>query len=487
MASFISGMFVNETERALYQQAAFDLRMPYWDWGVPPPPGESHFPDVFSFPTLKQYGPRGFQSIRNPLYSYPFNPIEEEAFIWQPLREWGETKRAPATNVSLAAPPSMNQRVDEALLMKLPEIQQRLFVLFSSYKDFNSFGNKAWAVAQNQSSWDSIEAVHDIIHIYGGLRGHMTYVPLSSFDPLFFIHHVSTDRLITMWQTLNPTAWMSPMAAGETSYNTVKGDIQTSSTPLTPFYISDDGTFWTSDMARNTRTFGYTYADTDPAMARDQDIQEVLSEKIRLWYGGSSAASLRENEEPPSLHSHEVRVVAGNFFALKNAKPDLGPDAQYPPAKSIIKSGRYTEWIANVHTNVEALDGTFSIHFFFGQAPPDCRHWGTSPNQIGSIDIFAMNRMTGSQSKISGALPLTSALMKMVATGAIPHLGPDVIEPFLEETLQFRVCGSDDEQVDAEKVEGLHIGVSSSDVVIPENSKKLPQWGTPVSRLELWS
>ena len=480
-------MFFDRTERELYQRAASDIRLPYWDWAVPPPYGQTHFPDVFSFPTLKQYGPRGYQVIRNPLYSYPFNPVEEDAFIWSPLKEWGETKRAPATNISLAAPPSMNQRVNEALLMKLPEIQQRLFILFSSYKDFNSFGNKAWAVSQNQSSWDSIEAIHDIIHIYGGLRGHMTYVPLSSFDPLFFIHHVSTDRFISMWQTLNPTSWMSPMAAGETSYNTVKGDIQNSNTPLTPFYISEDGQFWTSDMARDTRIFGYTYADTDPAMANGQNLQGVLSEKIRFWYGASSAISLKESDESPVLHPHEVRDATGNFFGLKTARPNLHASAKSPPIHSVIKSGRYTEWIANVHTNVEALDGTFSIHFFIGQAPPDCKHWDTSPNQIGSVDIFAMNRMTGSQSKISGALPLTSALTKMIAVGDVPNLDPHFVKPFLAETLQFMVCGSDDEEVEPADVEGLYIKVTSSDVAVPESRKKLPQWGPMVTRLELWS
>lgn len=85
MANFIAGMFPNSTERVLYQRAAADIRFPYWDWTLPAPPGESHLPDAFWKPTIMQYGPRGVQNIRNPLYAYPFHPLEEDALIWHPV------------------------------------------------------------------------------------------------------------------------------------------------------------------------------------------------------------------------------------------------------------------------------------------------------------------------------------------------------------------------------------------------------------------
>lgn len=85
MATAIAGMFPNPIERRAYQRAASTLRLPYWEWAVAGPPNETHFPDVFWHPAVQQYGPRGVQSIRNPLYSYVFNPVEEEAFIWSPV------------------------------------------------------------------------------------------------------------------------------------------------------------------------------------------------------------------------------------------------------------------------------------------------------------------------------------------------------------------------------------------------------------------
>lgn len=120
MANFIANMFSTFTERRRYQMAASNIRLPFWDWAVPPPANKTHFPEVFWHPILTQYGPRGVQTIHNPLYSYVFNPLEEDPLVWSPLNHWQGTKRAPATNISVSAPPSMNERVNEALKEKLP-------------------------------------------------------------------------------------------------------------------------------------------------------------------------------------------------------------------------------------------------------------------------------------------------------------------------------------------------------------------------------
>jgi tyrosinase len=358
--------------------------------------------------------------------------------------------------------------VDKALLAKLPEIQARLFVLFSSYKDFNSFGNKAWAVSQNLSSLDSIEAIHDIIHIYGGLNGHMTYVPLSSFDPLFFIHHVSMDRLIAMWQVLNPTAWIIPMPAGETSYTTLKGTLQTSSTPLTPFYIFEDGTFWDSDMARYTTTFGYAYADTDPTHLRGESHAASLNRKITNWYGGSSAGALAADKAYRPGAS-KLAIKHHSHHTLHNDVADVG---------------HYTEWMVNVLVNSGALDGSFSIHFYLGEAPSGCRKWNT-PNAAGSVDFFTMSGMSGHQSpKVSGSLPLTFALVQKLGEDAI--IGrPDPTADYLRKALQFRVCKGDRTEADPSSVEGLYIEVSSADVELAASEAELPRWAAPVARFAL--
>ncbi|KAG6098824.1 hypothetical protein E4U30_007514 [Claviceps sp. LM220 group G6] len=62
-------MFTNTAQRQLYQEVAADFRIPYWDWSLAAPKGETYLPDVFWSPVIQQDGPNGIQNIKNPLYS----------------------------------------------------------------------------------------------------------------------------------------------------------------------------------------------------------------------------------------------------------------------------------------------------------------------------------------------------------------------------------------------------------------------------------
>ncbi|PHH63361.1 hypothetical protein CDD81_6058 [Ophiocordyceps australis] len=475
MANAIAGMFGNETQRWQYQQAASDFRMPYWDWSRSAPKGQTHFPDVFWNAVIEQNGPNGVQKIRNPLYSYQFHPLDQDALIWKPIKEWNETKRAPQTEISKIAPPSDNDKVNAALLAKLPEIQQRLYILFSSYHDFNSFSNKGWAASQGLKTLDSIESVHDVIHLYGGSKGHLTYVPLSSFDPLFWLHHTMTDRLIAMWQILNPTAWVAPMRAGETSYTAVNGTLQTSDTPLTPFFASDDGIFWTSNSARSTETFGYTYPETNPSLGSLEDIRKSLVQLISDWYGPASPVGLLKQGQNDGLTASPLSHVSSMKLSAANGH-----------GSHTSKGAMYTEWIANVQVKSGALDGSYGVHLFVGEPPVDTADWLKASNLAGSVAIFSMKHMEGSSSKISGAVPLTRALMKLAAAEGLGDLSPATVTPFLRGSLQVRVLAGDEKQVDPADIEGLHVEIRSARVMVPDGKAELPVWGPSVMRLEPW-
>lgn len=87
MVNIIAGLFPNITERQSYQQAASDFRIPYWDWSMDAPKGDTFFPGVMWNATMVQYGPREEQRIKNPLYSYHFHPKDEDALIWSPVSQ----------------------------------------------------------------------------------------------------------------------------------------------------------------------------------------------------------------------------------------------------------------------------------------------------------------------------------------------------------------------------------------------------------------
>lgn len=126
----------------MYRLAATDIRLSSWDSAIPPPNNEAHLPEVFWHPTLKQYGPQDIQTIHNPLYSHVSNPRENEVLVMSPLEHWGEAKRAPATNISLEVPTSMNNRINDALWERSRALVSSFFFLFFKNRDLNSFATR---------------------------------------------------------------------------------------------------------------------------------------------------------------------------------------------------------------------------------------------------------------------------------------------------------------------------------------------------------
>ena len=53
-----------------------------------------------------------------------------------------------------------------------------------------------------------LEQIHDDIHIWVG--GTMAEIPFAAYDPLFFAHHATVDRVWRLWQLRHPTAGMPP-------------------------------------------------------------------------------------------------------------------------------------------------------------------------------------------------------------------------------------------------------------------------------------
>lgn len=462
------------------------------------PAGQPHFPEPFWSPYIAQYGPNGLQTIHNPLYSYVFHPLDEPAIIWMPVRrqagshtisepanppklkQWNETKRYPNTSINEVAPPSRNDEVSSNMLSQLPNIQQRLYILFSNYHDYNAFGNKAWAPQQNLTNVESIEGIHDIIHGASGGSGHMTFVPLSSFDPIFFLHHAMTDRLIAMWQALNPTSWVQPMVSGETTFTSVKGTLQTSASPLTPFLASADGTFWTSDTARTTDAFGYVYRDVGSFAQFNDSLRQTLTQKINMLYAPSSAMGLR----------HETRHVRHSLKGKPTTNaplPGFQLSSLEPAADQAIHHNNYTEWIVNVQVKSGALPATFFLHFFLGEPSDNVHQWELSQNHIGSVPIFTMRHgSVPSDTMISGSLPITTTLMKLLGNGNLQDLTPSSVVPFLREYLTMKISSTNDDLVAPESVAGLQVDISSSIVHLPPDDTSFPNWGATIPRLRFW-
>ncbi|OIW34914.1 Di-copper centre-containing protein [Coniochaeta ligniaria NRRL 30616] len=465
----VASLWPNAEDRTRYQAAASNFRIPYWDWAANPPAGESILPQSIGGSAFVDVnGPNGEQRIANPLFSYEFKPLDGPDFLdTAPWDVWPSTVRAPTTNTTSAQ--SNNTWVEKALSQNLASLQQRLYNLFSNYGNFTEFSNEGWIPDQTNTSYDSLESVHDTVHnIAGGGTGHMAYIPFSAFDPVFFLHHANVDRLFAMWQALYPSSWVSPSKAIVNSYTTSVGQTQDSKTALTPFYAKTDGTFWDSDMVRDPKVLGYSYQEVAGlSLAGGKasvKIQSRVRTAINKLYGQPSPASL----------------------ALKWRG---GPKSGVQVPASLVANGRYREWIANVRVDKQALGGPFFIHLFLDGVPEDSATWALADNLVGTMSVFAapdMKAMEMGGVHISGTVPLTAALKERVLAERLGSLEAGDIEPYLREHLEVGVRTSGGEVVGREDISSLHIHVASSGVRAPTREDQLPAWdGTGASHFDL--
>lgn len=374
---------------------------------------------------------------------------------------------------------SNNSAVNENLVTHMVTNQQRLYNLYSNYGNYTMFSNEGWAA--DTSQYDSLEALHDNIHaMLGGSAGHMTIVPFSAFDPLFFLHHCMVDRVLAIWQGFYPNSWVEPNMARVNSYTTSVGEWLNSSSPLTPFYASSDGTFWNSDMLRDPIALGYTYPElvgisltnkTSVAAGRSK-----LAAAVTKLYGAYSSNRLVTSSSSSTGHKSH-----GSSRFKSRPRYNIGPRSFVLPVDKIISNGtQYREWIANIRVAKQGLDGPFKIFLSLND--------GTF---IGSMGIFGsppsianMMQMAPGAELIASTVPLTNTLIDELADGTISSLDPQVVGPYLETHMLVSVTKGDGTIVDPADVPGLNVTIISSLVEGTSSDEHLPKWGEPDFMLE---
>ena len=149
------------------QDACHDpnVTIPYWDWtsndsrieGIPPA-----FADQFA------------NGSPNPLYS-SYVEIPPEVDLHQFISQTGCPKSR-----------QFNTHREPGNPLQLPLPQEIDYLL--SLRDFGDFS-------------DGLEDVHNRIHGWiGGRCGDMGQVPFAAYDPIFWSHHCTIDRLFWLWQ-----------------------------------------------------------------------------------------------------------------------------------------------------------------------------------------------------------------------------------------------------------------------------------------------
>ncbi|KAI9835270.1 MAG: hypothetical protein M1819_002414 [Sarea resinae] len=506
--------------------AASTFRIPYWDWAKVPPAGQTVLPPSISSTTAQVTRPNGtIQTIRNPLYSYVFHPLNTTDLPEEPFNVWHVTYRWPTSQASNAV--SQNSEAASALNSSSSSFRSRLYNLFTNYDMFNNFSNEAWIPDGGQyPKYDSVESIHDQVHglIGGSGNGNMAIIPYSAFDPIFFLHHAMVDRVWAMWSALWTDTYVDPETQQYGTYTVTAGDTLDVNSPLTPFFYETNGNFWTSADVRNPKTFGYTYPDLVDWNVSNSVYQANVRTIINTLYGpnttatsgkrtgrgGRARAVKRDQGQDGEEETDGVVVEAASVSEKRCHKQhdeaiesDAAVDVKGAEAAGQPQAQTYNEYIANIRAlkHSPSLGGSYFIHFYLSSpssspvssanltstSPTNASAPFTAPDHIGTHAVFSGLSSTAisGAAYITGTIPLTPALRTHVASGALASLDPDVVRPFLRSGFDWTVQLHNGTILPSTyAVEGLEISVVTASVSHALAVDEFPVWGDLVA-LEL--
>jgi tyrosinase len=445
--------------------AAARLRMPYWDWAVQPASGSNVLPDSIASATITVTLSNGQQgTINNPLASYNYqNP---STMLYSPFVNWRTTLRYPTSNAN-DAQTQVNQ-LQGAMNNVQRSLQDQVYQLFTACTDYAHFSNDAATSSSTQCS-SSLEAIHNTVHMNTGgpgfrafdgstvSGGHMTYLPLASYDPLFWLHHTNVDRIFALWQTINPNAYGGSQAAVDTTFTTNLGQNLDANSPLTPFF-RDDSNYWTTNDVRNwATTFGYTY----PEFSNTAGDRNAIVNAVNNLYGPNAQPGAKSR-----------RSIASYAPAGKSAAPSSVDNAK------LAANGSEYQYVANIQTPRFALKTSFTIYIFLGEPATEVpATWSTDANLVGPFGVLAdapNADMNMDEIIISGSIPLTRVLHAKLEAGIISSMAPDVVNAYLKANLVWKIASNTGDCVDPTTLEGFVVGVATTTAALPTDASQLP-------------
>jgi tyrosinase len=465
--------------------------MPYWDWAQETNGGPT-VPTLMRDQTVTVTKPNGQQTIANPLYSYSFGQSLPNEIGGGPWNNWPITLRRPVANPTRSNNNEMNGRFDSMRV----SLRDRVFALFSSKQSWGYATTSQIGVRTDLSGSgvDSFESVHDAIHNTAGGEsgGHMYYLDISSFDPLFWLHHTNVDRLMNMYQYIVPDTYVAIGNINRPMAQWNEGESKNGGTPLKPFTKGTYGEYFNSDDVRETRVFGYYYPETS-----DRSYGQVAQAVTRLY--GAGVRQLNKRGEPVDERTgqylgrpmkegdyHHVLDITANKFAL---------DGSYTVHCFIGSSGNSTS-----NSTAPYGNGTASAFTPGPTASPQKNATGevledydpskdftNDPNYVGAYGVLgAMKAGAGNASFpviTRGALPLTTCLQGKEYYGELKSLDPEHVEPYLAQNLYYKVIGVNGE-IDPTTIPNFHVAVKCTKVKPAASEFELPDLSAPYTVLE---
>jgi len=175
-AQKIAATYTVDTEA--WKQAAANLRQPFWDWALNSTPPDQ----VIALEQVTITGPNGNQiQVDNPLYHYNFHPIDP-SFPF-PYSNWQTTLRQPTDENSDATDDI--QQLKSVLASAQSGITTSTYNMLTRINTWPAFSNHT--PGDGGSASNSLEGIHDGIHVDVGGQGQMADPSVAGFDPIFFL------------------------------------------------------------------------------------------------------------------------------------------------------------------------------------------------------------------------------------------------------------------------------------------------------------
>ncbi|KAJ6260068.1 Tyrosinase [Drechslerella dactyloides] len=438
-----------------YWDVANSYRHPYWDWAT----NNAQIPDSYTRTTYR-YNQRGLYddnngaTFENPLWRYRFpngyynNPA---IFGGAPWTQRPTTIRDPNANA--------------ALRNNAASIRSNVYNLMTGVNSWSQFSNHV-------TGGNSLESIHDLIHVLvGGNDGHMTSVPYSAFDPIFWIHHCNVDRLYAIWQVnfpLTPTSMRNDFG----SYGVPPGTIEGRYTPFSAI-MNYYGTPHTFDTSRDTSAFCFGFPECAKWLFRNKPVRDYQRSTTGKVY---------------NLYGPQIARAATKRRKMRRDTPTL--DTSAPPVadaidNSVVDNSHYYEWRIDVAADRTALNGSYKVLFFLGRPARDSATWITQEEYVGTYAMFTSAGMTTPEgvdpstvnNTVTGTVPLTDDMLNASVKFKLDSLKPEDAIPFLEKTLRWRCLDKDGKAVRVKNLKNLKVTVSTNLCTLPTDDEPWVKFG----------
>jgi tyrosinase len=479
-------------DQAAWKKAAEDLRQPYWDWAANSvPPAEVISLTQVTITTFN--GQR--VSVDNPLYRYRFHPIDPR--FPRPYSGWPTTLRQPTSTRPDAT--DNIPRLRNILRAAQNDIRSSTYSMLTRVRTWTAFSNHT--VGDGGSSSNSIEAIHDGIHVNVGGMGQMGNPAVAAFDPIFFLHHCNVDRMLSLWAALNPGVWVSRGDSEDGTF-TLRAEVPVDrTTALTPFW-NTNSTFWASTGTTDTTKLGYSYPEFNGLdMGNPQAVRVAIGNIVNRLYGSSIFGSSAPTSAPTTSFLAASPAAAAVPVEKERSAPAQGqavnpPPAAVPQAQSVLAAGGHGhgshptahpshahpshaqpshyvppnqglwDWTTRIEFKKYELGVSFSVLLFLSAVPEDPNEWQVCENLVGAHYAFVNtaageceNCRTQGNLVEEGFVHLNQAIAQHSGLGS---LEPAVVEPYLTKQLRWKVQKLDGSVAELQNLEVSVIGTPLS-------------------------